>query len=218
MNKKTLIVLSAAIFFFALIWGCGRPLHKHFYVLNYTPDRFEDRRMGANNPYPVTIRLRPFEIERAYARPNIVFRENPFRLDFYPDHLWAVRPADMITDLIFNHFTTINIVENVTRRLDERAPDFELTGTVSAIEEFNSGDLWYAHLRISFVLTDFRTDRTVYSRVFSLTRPVPAKNPLSVVMVLSEIISFIASHLMKDIDKTLYEILMSNQEAPSNAR
>jgi ABC-type uncharacterized transport system auxiliary subunit len=131
-------------------------------------------------------------------------------LDFYPDHLWAVRPADMITDLIFRHLEDVRLVDAITRRLDERSPDFELSGTILAIEEFNSGDQWFAHLRISFVMTDFRTGNAVYSRTFSQTRIVPAKNPLSVVMTLSEVMAFIASLLMIDLDNVLYERLVLN--------
>jgi ABC-type uncharacterized transport system auxiliary subunit len=207
---KIKISALSVLLLLVLIVGCGRPLHRNFYVLNYTPDRFDDRRR-TDSPYPVTIRLRTFDIEKAYARPNIVYRENPFRLDFYPDHLWAVRPVDMITDLIFGHLEGIRLVESVTRRLDERSPDFELSGTVLAIEEFNSGDSWFAHLRISFVLTDFRTGNAIYSRIFSQTRAVPAKTPLSVVMTLSEVMSFIASLLMIDLDNVLYERLSQRE-------
>jgi ABC-type uncharacterized transport system auxiliary subunit len=206
--KRKLKLISIFLILVAIILGCARPLHRHHYILNYVPGFFEKR---GGKSYPKTIRLRPLEIEKLYARPNIVYRENPFKVDFYPDHLWAVRPADMITDLIFNHLESVRLVETLVRRLDEKGtPDYELSGTIFAIEEYNSSDLWYAHLRISMVLTDFRTGRAVYSRMFSLTREVTTKTPLAVVKALSEIIDFIVSSLVVDLDHFLYNETRSN--------
>ena len=207
---KKIYAAIICIFIVLLIIGCGRPLAKNFYILNFVPDRLENRR--SQTPYPITLRLRPFAIERAYARTNMVYRLNPFQLDYYPDHLWAVRPADMITDLISNHLESIQLVRTLVRRLDERGvPDFELSGTVLAIEEFDSGDFWYAHLRIAVVLTDFRTGQAVYSRIFSNTRRTESKTPLSVVKTLSEIMDFTSSNLMRDLDNFFYGALMADR-------
>ena len=208
MRKIIFCVLSVLIVLF--IFACGRPIMKNFYVLNYTPDKLENRK--SQSPYPITLRLRPFSIERAYARTNMVYRLNPFQLDYYPDHLWAVRPADMITDLISNHLESIQLVETLVRRLDERGtPDYELSGTILAIEEFDSGDIWYGHLRISVVLTDFRSGRAVYSRIFSKTREAQTQTPLAIVKTLSEVMDFIASQLMNDLDNFFFEVVIKSK-------
>lgn len=207
--KKTIIgILTVVIISF--IFGCAKPLAKNFYVLNYTPDKLEDRK--SDEPYRQTIRLRPFSIEKAYAKTNIVYRENPYQLDYYPDHLWAVRPVDMITDLVFSHLEDIRLVETLVRRLDEKGtPDYELSGTILAIEEYDSGDTWYAHLKISVVLTDFRTKNAVYSRIFDQTRKVEVHTPIVVVQTLSEIMDYMASLLMADLDNFLYEAAIAEK-------
>jgi len=212
MKTNLITRITVCVLLVLLIFGCARPLRKYFYVLNYVPDKLESRR--SETPYPVSIRLRPLSIEKAYARANIVYRVNPFQLDYYSNHLWAVRPVDMITDLIFSHLESIRLVETLVRRLDEQgAPDYELSGTILALEEYDSGDTWYAHLRISMVLTDFRTGRAVYSRIFDKTRIVEQQTQLAVVMALSQTMDFIASLLMRDLDDFLFEATRTNLES-----
>lgn len=204
MRRKKMFVclmICAVIF---LLCSCAKQLAKNYYTLNYTPDNLENRK--SETSYKKTIRLRPFAIEKAYAKPNIVYRENPYQLDYYSDHLWAVRPVDMISDLIFSHLESIQLVETLVRRLDEKgAPDYELSGTILAIEEYDSGNIWYAHLKISVVLTDYKTQTAIYSRVFDQTRQVETHTPIMVVQTLSEIMDYTASLLMSDLDNVLSE-------------
>jgi ABC-type uncharacterized transport system auxiliary subunit len=198
--KKTLVFIAVLL----ALTGCARPLIKNYYILNYEPDTLTTRK--SETPYEKTIRLRPFAIEKIYAKPNIIYRESPYELSFYNDHLWAVRPVDMVSDLIFNHLESINLVKTAVRRIDEKtAPDYELWGSILAIEEYDSDDFWYAHLKIMAILNDYKTGKTIYSRVFDHTRKVESKTPIAVVKTLSEIMDFIASTLMTDLDKVLYE-------------
>jgi ABC-type uncharacterized transport system auxiliary subunit len=201
--KKNLIVL-VFIISVIIVFGCVKPLAKQYYLLNYTFDELQNRK--SNTPYEKTIRLRPFGIEKVYAKPGIVYRENPYKLNYYNDHLWAVRPVDMISDLIFSHLESINLVKTLVRRLDEKgAPDYELSGTILAIEEYDSDEFWYAHLKIFVVLTDFNTGTAVYSRIFDQTRKVETHTSISIVKTLSEIMDYTASMLMIDLDNFLYE-------------
>jgi ABC-type uncharacterized transport system auxiliary subunit len=201
---KKIIIIAVIAISLIFMFSCARPLAKQYYLLNYTYDNLQNRK--SETPYGKIIRLRPFGIEKVYAKPGIVYRESPYKLNYYNDHLWAVRPVDMISDLIFNHIERVNLVKTVVRRLDETvAPDYELSGTILAIEEYDSDELWYAHLKISVVLTDFNARTTVYSRIFDQTRKVETHNPISVVKTLSEIMDYTASMLMIDLDNFFYE-------------
>lgn len=187
-----------------IVLACGTPPKKEFYLISYDPPKLVNRR--SETPYPFTLRVKKFDIEKVYGKSNIVYRESPFKLEYYGFRHWAVRPADMLTDLILAHATDIKIVEAVVRRLDEAgSPDYELTGLIDAIEEFDSDERWFAHLSIRYQLKRLSDEKIIYTRVFDNRREVNSHTPTDVVKKLSEIMDMNSSLLMQDIDKILYE-------------
>ncbi len=196
-------------YFFALsvligIVSCAKPITKQFYLLSYQPDQLTDRLQ--EDPYPFTVRLRPFEIEKAYAKPNIVYRRSPYELEYYGYHHWAVRPTDMMTDQIYSHLEGLKLVQSTVRRLDEKGkPDYELSGTVLAMEEYDSEDIWFAHLKIRMTLVRLSDGVVVYNRLYDQRKIVPTHTPLHVVRTLSELTDYFASSLMNELDRTFNE-------------
>jgi len=196
-------------YFFALsvligIVSCAKPITKQFYLLSYQPDQLTDRLQ--EDPYPFTVRLRPFEIEKAYAKPNIVYRRSPYELEYYGYHHWAVRPTDMMTDQIYSHLEGLKLVQSTVRRLDEKGkPDYELSGTVLAMEEYDSEDIWFAHLKIRMILVRLSDGVVLYNRLYDQRKIVPTHTPLHVVRTLSELTDYFASSLMNELDRTFYE-------------
>ena len=198
---KRLILLSATILL--LISSCGKIIQKQFYVLSFTPDMLVNRLN--KNIYPYTVRLKPYAIEKAYGKPNIVYRTSPYELQYYGYRHWAVRPKDMITDLVYGHLNTINLVESVVKRLDqERKPDYEIAGTILAIEEYDSEDIWFAHLAIRTTIVRLEDGRLVYSKLFDQRKQVVNHEPEYVVRTLSELTDIYSSQLMNDLDSLLY--------------
>ena len=197
-----------AVIILILVNSCAKPITKQFYLLSYQPDQLVER--IKNEPYPLTIRLRPFEIEKAYAKPNIVYRRSPYELEYYGFHHWAVRPSDMMTDLIYSHLEGLNLVASTVRRLDEKGkPDYELSGTVLALEEYDSEETWFAHLKIRMTLTRLSDGVVIYNRLYDQRKIVEVHTPMHVVRTLSELTDFFASSLMNELDKTFYEEMKS---------
>ena len=131
-HRTFLPLLPAAAL--VVLAGCAKIQVKQYYLLNYTPASERDRLNPG--PYPCTIRLKDFDIEEAYSRPQIVYRQSPFQRCYYVYRVWAVKPERMITDLLHKHLLGANLVSNVVRRFDEgNRPDYELSGIVEAIEE-----------------------------------------------------------------------------------
>jgi ABC-type uncharacterized transport system auxiliary subunit len=172
---------------------------KQYYVLNYVPVQPANRLRAA--PYPYTVRVKELDIEDAYSRPSIVYRQSPFELRYYFYRLWAVKPNRMITDLIYNHLTSINLVSHIVRRFDEGLkPDFELSGDIEAIEEYDSDQLWFAHISIQFVLTRVSDGAVVYSRIFDNRKRVFNYSPDNVVKEMSSVVEFIMDQAVGDLD------------------
>lgn len=181
---------------------CSRPPVREFYMLSYVPPPLTNRTM--QNPYAAVIRLREFSIEEAYNRQQIVFRTNPFQLHYYNFKSWAVRPARMVTDLFFRHLNSVNLVSGVVRRFDEgRRPDFEIAGFIEAIQEFDSEDALYAHLALRVSMTRLSDGETVYNRHFDLRKKVFRKETVAVVLELSQILEYVFSEVITDIDQRL---------------
>ena len=147
--KHIVVLLTVS---FALLLSCATTTAKKFYILNYQPETLTNRL--SQNPWPCTIRVRDFSIEGAYARNQIVYRRSPYELEYYFYHNWAVKPSSMLTDIVRRHLQAVNLVNNVILRYDEGTmPDYELSGTISSIEEYDSETAWFAHLAFSVKLT-----------------------------------------------------------------
>jgi ABC-type uncharacterized transport system auxiliary subunit len=202
---KQLLPLLLAL----LITSCSKPIMKQYYLLNYQPDQLNQRIQ--DTPYPVTLRLRPFEIEKAYSKSNIVYRKSPYELEYYGYRHWAVRPKDMLTDLIYTHLESINLVQNTVRRLDEKGkPDYELAGQIVSIEEYDSDDTWFAHLAIRMTLVRLSDGAVIYNKLFDQRKIVETRDPLYVVRTLSELTDYFASTLMNQLDEVLFNEQMNH--------
>ena len=185
--------------FFVLFFFCARVPVKQYYVLNYVPTAPSARL--SSTPYPFTIRLKELSIEDAYNRPQIVYRQSPFELRYYFYKIWAVKPNKMITDLIQKHLVSVNLVSHVIRRFDEGiAPNYELSGNIEAIEEYDSDQLWFAHLCIRLTLTRVADGRVLYSRLFDNRKRVYQYSPDNVVKEMSVILEFIVNQAIHDLD------------------
>lgn len=178
---------------------CGTVPVKQYYVLNYVPVQPEGRLRAT--PYPFTVRVKELDIEDAYSRPSIVYRQSPFELRYYFYRLWAVKPSRMITDLIFKHLSSISLVGNVVRRFDEGVkPDFELSGLIEAVEEYDSDQLWFAHISIRFTLTRVSDGIVVYSKIYDNRKRVFNYSPDNVVREMSAVVEFIMDQAIRDFD------------------
>ncbi|MFP4522812.1 MAG: ABC-type transport auxiliary lipoprotein family protein [Fibrobacterota bacterium] len=196
MNSRRLIFISFLIFFIS----CNKPPVKKYFIMNYSPVPSN----SSGEPYPFTLRIRDFSIEKAYSRSQIVYRRSPYEFSYYFYRNWAVKPADMITDLIYSHMTKSGLFEHTVRRLDEGyEPDFQLEGRINALEEYDSEDVWFAHLAYNIKLVNLRTGNTVYSRQFDFRKKVPKQGPEFVVKELSNILDMSMRKALADMDSVL---------------
>jgi ABC-type uncharacterized transport system auxiliary subunit len=182
--------------------GCASAPVKQYYTMNYVPEPMKERR----NPsaYPYSVRIKKFDIEEAYARPQIVYRKSPFEMQYYFFRVWAVKPVDMVSDLLEKHLASANLVSHVIRRLDEGVkPDYELSGKIEALEEYDNENVWFAHFALRIQLTRIKDDRIMYSRRFDDRKQVYQRDPESVVRELSRIMDIRVTQAISDLDAVL---------------
>ncbi len=203
MSLRSIITITG-IGFLALVLftGCASVPFKKYYQLNYLPGLIANRQN--DKPYPFIIRLKEFDIEEAYNRPQIVYRQSPFELRYYVYRVWAVKPSRMVTDLVYKHLLDVNLVSSVIRRYDEGSkPHYELSGMVEALEEYDSDELWFSHVALRFNLVNLRNGNVVYNRRFDLRKKVLEHNPELVIREMSALIEYAISQAIQDIDSKL---------------
>ena len=143
-SPYVLIAAIAGLFFIS----CGKVPAKKFYTLNYEPDALASRL--SDQPWPCVVRIKEFAIEPAYSRAQIVYRRSPYELEYYFYRVWAVKPNTMLSDVVRKHLAAIGLVRQVVMRFDEsERPAYELQGNLEAIEEYDSENIWFAHLNFT---------------------------------------------------------------------
>jgi ABC-type uncharacterized transport system auxiliary subunit len=110
----------------------------------------------------------------------------------------------MLTDLFFKHLSTAQLVSGLVRRFDEgRKPDFELTGFIDAMEEYDSEDMLFAHISIRLNLTRLSDGVMIYSRSFDHRKKVYSRETGLVIKEMSRIVEYVFTEAISDIDGKL---------------
>ena len=108
----------------------------------------------SERPYELKVQIERFDIAKFYERDQIVFRLSPEEIRDDRHNLWAVRPSEMITNAVTGYLRSANLFTDLRPDFLDEAPEFTLTGTIDAIERFDSGDRWWARLDGSLQLVD----------------------------------------------------------------
>ena len=138
-------------------------------------------------PVAGSLRIRDLEITPAYDKDKIVYRFSPYQFQYYNYMLWAVKPNKMVSELIVRHMEQVGLFKVVSRDYGETRPEYELSGTLEAIEELDSGDEWFAHLAFSLRLTRYRDEVVIWSRRVDAKKRVYNKAPVYVAKALSQL-------------------------------
>jgi uncharacterized lipoprotein YmbA len=200
-----------------VLLGCfGKKPEKRYYMLDYIPTPTRTKSGPALRP--VTLRIKDFKVAEAYKRPEMVYRKSAHELQFYNYHRWAVEPEFLITDMVFKHLRAANLFRSISKTLLDFTPDFTLTGQVLAIEEYDNQEKWYAHLAISFLLEDTKTERQAWSRIYDVRRIVAQHEPVYVVRELSFLLEHIMDKVVEDLESVLPKYLPPKSREKKNTK
>ncbi|MDR2594437.1 MAG: PqiC family protein [Fibromonadaceae bacterium] len=194
------LVLGLMVLIFTACSFFGGVKENSYYQLDYVPTPKE---MHNENTYPYSVRIKDFDVSEAYRRNNIVYRQSPFQLRFYNYELWAVKPEYLVSDMLFRHLSAAKIFSDVRRSIDVEEPDFTISGTIRALEEYDNQDEWYAHLAMNMHLQENRTKRVLWSREWDYRKKVSNLETIYVVRGLSELLEYINNEAIADIDSVM---------------
>jgi len=197
------LVLGLIVLMFMSCSFFGSVKENSYYQLDYVPTPKE---MHNESTYPYSVRIKDFDVSEAYRRNNIVYRQSPFQLRFYNYELWAVKPEYLVSDMLFRHFSAARIFSDVRRSIDVEEPDFTISGTIRALEEYDNQDEWYAHLAMNMHLQENRTKRVLWSREWDYRKKVSNLETIYVVRGLSELLEYINNEAIADIDSVMNSV------------
>ena len=162
----------------------ARAVERNYYVLHGEP-------IPVESEAPVhqgLVRVRDMDTDSVYEKFQIVVRRSPYQLRYSDQNVWAVKPNMMVSDLLAQALETSNTFSGVTRQLLEARPRYTLSGKVHAVELYDSGDLWFAHLSLHLRLTRFRDGERVWGFDFDERKRINAGQFDHGVRALSELL------------------------------
>ncbi len=205
----------------ALSSACGQFLggnaelpQRRFYDFSAEPVRNSLER--SERPYAVQVQVKPFDVQRAYNRMEIIFRRDEYELHRDPLHNWITRPGDLFTDAIQQYLRQANLFTYIgdDRDFYDRRPDYVLSGTVKALERFDSGDIWAAHLALSMELVRQEDALVIWQKDFDEERQVFFPAMKHTVAAFSQILSQQMETSMREIDFIFLNMKRGTQSAP----
>ena len=162
----------------------ARAVERNFYLLHGDPILPPK----GSRPVDGLVRVRDMDTPSVYEKFQIVVRRSPYQLRYSDQNVWAVKPNQMISDVVANALESSNSFTNVTRQLLDARPSYTISGKVQAIELYDSGDLWFAHLSIHLHLTRFGDGASIWAFEFDKRKEIAAGEFDHGVRALSELL------------------------------
>ena len=148
-------ILTSLCLFSIFLYGCTtKTIRPNYYILDYRPV-LRDTTLTVNKSFPYRVQVQTMKIPRTFDRVSVVVRYSAHRLDYYRYNLWAIRPQIIISDLIARHISNYRIFQKCQREFLEERPDYEIIGTIEAIEKFDNESYTAAHLAMKLYLRTY---------------------------------------------------------------
>lgn len=197
-TKRSILAVVAAACLPCLVGGCfsAQIAERSYYVLHGVSASITDDR-----PIAGLLRVRNMDAASIYEKFQIVVRRNPYELLYSESNVWAVKPNQMVSDVIARALGEVGSFTAVQRELGELRPDYILSGDLNSIEIYDSGDLWYAHLSITLRLTRYDSGATLLSFDFDERKDVPTRTFAQGARALSELLSTAVDELIVKLGK-----------------
>jgi ABC-type uncharacterized transport system auxiliary subunit len=165
-------------------------------------------------PYPYRVEIKKFSVSRVYDNNKIVYRLSPHEIRETDDELWAVRPSEMVTDAVEQYLRDARLFTDIRQEFLDAAPDFTLTGTVKAIERYDSGDLWFARLNMSIRLVSGRSE-LIWEREFGQEEEQVFNRDFSyTVETMATLLRDYMDQAVREIDLQVHIRLLQSQDKP----
>ena len=207
---KKHLLKCVVIFGFSLVLACsmGKIQVKNYYIISYTP--VSAIPAVSKRPYPFSIQIGRFEVQRIFNRQNILYRFSSHQIQYYEFNHWAVRPDYMLTDMVFKHLEASKLANRVGIDFFETRPDYRIEGIVEALEKLDAGDMFFAHLAMSFKMLRIDDGIQVWEYSFDQRKQVFQEDMVYTVRGLSSILQAHMDVVVSQLDS----LFLALEEGP----
>jgi ABC-type uncharacterized transport system auxiliary subunit len=146
-----------------------------------------------------TIAIEPFATDTAYDDERIVYRQTPYRLDYYHYHRWSALPGVMLAGYFEQALERSGKFRAVVRAPATDAT-FVLGGRVAAIEEIDTAKTrWVGRIALELVLTDAKSGHAVWTKKIEETEPLRVQSPEGLAEALSAAMARVIARITPDV-------------------
>lgn len=192
----TVIMALTTVAILAIVTGCGGKVPETRYYALAAPAPTTTRATS------VDVAVEPLSTEPGYDDERIVYRQNPYRLDYYQYHRWSAPPGNVVGGYLAQALDATGKFRTVTRETSDRTK-LVIGGRVLAIEEIDaSTTAWKGHIVIELTATDHKTGEVVWSQKFDETQPLTKQSPEG----LAEAVSTAMSRIVAKVAPALGEL------------
>jgi len=182
-----------------IISSCAtKTIQPKYYILDYRPV-LRDSSLTVKKPFPYKVQVQTMKIPRTFDRVSIVVRYSAHRLDYYRYNLWAIRPQVIVSDLIADHISRYRIFKKCQREFLEERPDYEIIGTIEAIEKFDNEAYTAAHFAMKLYLRTYDGYENLISHEFDREEEMPVFRMELFAKKLSDILEEEVNHFIRKI-------------------
>jgi ABC-type uncharacterized transport system auxiliary subunit len=134
-----------------------------------------------------------------YDDERIIYRNNPYRLDFYNYHRWVATPGVLVGGYLQHALARTGDFKAVLREQTSDA-SLVLGGRINAIEEVDTDPKhWVGRIALELTLTDPKTGEVVWAQPFEETEPLAVQNPEGLARAISTALDRIAKRAAPQI-------------------
>ncbi|OQX96367.1 hypothetical protein B6I21_01175 [candidate division KSB1 bacterium 4572_119] len=175
MKKNAILVILIII---PVLFQCSSIPETHYYVIDYP---IQNEQQDTPSQFDQILGVSRFKVDPLYNEGRIVYRQARYEGKHYHYHRWITTPGEMVTDKVIQQLDAARLFKQVLPFPRFVNVDYVLEGTIKAIEEWDEGKQWFAHVKICFELIDKKTRNMVWQETIFKKNPIERKTPYQLV-------------------------------------
>jgi cholesterol transport system auxiliary component len=185
-----------------LIGGClstSRPYKNiDYYTLEYDTPNISPR-----ETLPVVVRIERFQVAPVYNTNKIIYRQQPFRRDAYPYHMWRANPGELVSYFLARDFQQSSVFSGIISHNTGMIFSHTIHGRVDEFFEYDEKNHWEAVLSVSITLmTKGETDiskKILFQKQYRARKACKQKNPRALAEAMSKAMASLSETMITDI-------------------